>query len=229
MMRTYPGTTSNIMIFKDLYNRLLERGYRAVIIDRGMSCEDNIRRILEAKMEIICGVRKNDQLQRRFLSRIRREALYQREHRVKLQSAGVYIQSFPYLRGEIIVVYNPSLEVVRREIAYEMEKTREKDFRDESYSLLYHNTRLPPPEVTLQYFQKEIVDRAFKKLKGTLSLQPIRVWQNILKVMWSLLSSLCNSLVLGVSSERVGVLRYRVFGKAAPRLSGASERPEVRL
>lgn len=177
MMRTYPGTTSNMMIFKDLYNRLLERGYRAVIIDRGMSCEDNIRRILEAKMEIICGVRKNDQLRRRFLSRIRREALYQREHRVKLQSAGVYIQSFPYLRGEIIVVYNPSLEVVRREIAYEMEKTREKDVRDEGYSLLYHNTRLSPPEVTLQYFQKEIVDRAFKKLKGALSLRPIRVWQ----------------------------------------------------
>ncbi len=40
LMRTYPGTTSNIMIFKDLYNRLLERGYRAVIIDRGMSCQE---------------------------------------------------------------------------------------------------------------------------------------------------------------------------------------------
>jgi len=177
MMRTYPGTTSNMMIFKDLYNRLLERGYRAVIIDRGMSCKDNIRRIQEARMEIICGLRKTERLRQRFLRRIRREALYQRENRVKLQRDAVYIQAFPYLRGEIIVVYNPSLEVVRREIAYEMEKIREKDVHDEGYSFVYHNTRLSPPEVTLQYFQKEIVDRAFKKLKGALSLRPIRVWQ----------------------------------------------------
>ncbi|MDH7514184.1 MAG: transposase [Clostridiales bacterium] len=177
LMRTYPGTTSNIMIFKDLYNRLLERGYRAVILDRGMSCEDNIRRILEAKMKIIAGVRKDDGLRRRFLARINREALYRREHRVALQSAGVYVQAFPYLGGELIVVYNPSLEVVRRELAYGTEKMREKDFRDEGYSLLYHNTDQTIEAVTRQYFEKEIVDRAFKKLKGVLSLRPIRVWQ----------------------------------------------------
>ncbi len=177
LMRTYPGTTSNIMIFKDLYNRLLERGYRAVIIDRGMSCEDNIRRILEARMKIICGLRKDDRLRRRFLARIDREKLYRREHRVALQSGGVYVQAFPYLRGQLLVVYNPSLEVVRREIAYEMEKIREKDVRDEGYSLLYHNTSQTIEAVTRQYFEKEIVDRAFKKLKGVLSLRPIRVWQ----------------------------------------------------
>jgi len=177
LMRTYPGTTSNIMIFKDLYNRLLERGYRAVIIDRGMSCEDNIRRILEAKMKIIAGLRKDDGLRRRFLARINREALYRREHRVALQSAGVYVQAFPYFDGELIVVYNPSLEVVRRELAYGTDKAREKDFRDEGYSLLYHNTAQTAEAVTRQYFEKEIVDRAFKKLKGVLSLRPIRVWQ----------------------------------------------------
>lgn len=177
LMRTYPGTTSNIMIFKDLYNRLWERGYRAVIIDRGMSCEDNIRRILAAKMKIICGLRKNDSLRRRFLARIDREALYQPDHRVVLQSAGVYVQGFPYLRGQLIVVYNPSQEVVRREIAYDLEKPREKEFHDEGYSLLYHNTSQSVEAVTRQYFEKEIVDRGFKKLKGVLSLRPIRVWQ----------------------------------------------------
>lgn len=177
MVKTYPGTTSNMMIFKDLYNRLLEKGFRAVIVDRGMGCEDNIRRIHEARMEIICGLRKTERLRQRFLRRIRREALYQRENRVKLQRDAVYIRAFPYLRGELIAVYNPSLEVVRREIAYEMEKDSKTDTRDEGYSLLYHNTQLSPPEVTLQYFQKEIIERAFKKLKGALALRPIRVWQ----------------------------------------------------
>jgi transposase len=177
LMRTYPGTTSNMMIFKDLYNRLLERGFRAVIIDRGMGCEDNIRRIHEARMEIICGLRKTEWLRRRFLRRIRREALYQRENRVKLQRDAVYIRTFPYLRGELLVVYNPSLEVVRRELVYEMEKTAGKDIQDEGYSLIYHNTCLSGEAVTRQYYGKEIVDRAFKKLKGALSLRPIRVWQ----------------------------------------------------
>jgi hypothetical protein len=176
MMRTYPGTTSNMMIFKDLYNRLLERGFRAVIIDRGMGCEDHIGRIQEARMEIICGLRKTERLRQRFLKRVRREALYQRANRVKLQRDAVYIQTFPYLRGELLVVYNPSLEVVRRELVYELEKSAGREVQDEGYSLIYHNTRLSGEAVTRQYYEKEIVDRAFKKLKGALSLRPIRVW-----------------------------------------------------
>jgi len=176
LMRTYPGTTSTMMIFKDLYNRLLERGFRAVIIDRGMGSTDNIRRIQEAGMEIICGLRKTEQLRRRFLGRIRREALYQRENRVKLRREAVYIQPFAYLGGELVVVYNPSLEVVRRELFYEMDKRADKDVRDEGYSLIYHNTGLSCEAVTRQYYEKEIVDRAFKKLKGALALRPIRVW-----------------------------------------------------
>jgi len=176
LMRTYPGTTSNIMIFKDMFTRVVEKGYRAVIVDRGMGCEDNIRRVLEAKMELISGLRKSEGLRRRFISRIRREAIYQKDHRVKLQSAGVYVQAFPYLRGQLIVVYNPSMEVVRREIGYEAGRT-DREVRDEGYSLIYHNTGLSSEEVTRQYYEKEVVDRAFKKMKGALSLRPIRVWQ----------------------------------------------------
>jgi len=127
-------------------------------------------------MEIICGLRKTEQLRRRFLKRIRREALYQRENRVKLRREAVYIQPFAYLGGELVVVYNPSLEVVRRELFYEMDKRADKDVRDEGYSLIYHNTGLSCEAVTRQYYEKEIVDRAFKKLKGALALRPIRVW-----------------------------------------------------
>jgi transposase len=31
--------------------------------------------------------------------------------------------------------------------------------------------------VTRKYFEKEVVDRAFKKIKGALLLRPIRVWR----------------------------------------------------
>lgn len=176
LMRTYPGTTSNIMIFKDMFTRIVERGYRAVIVDRGMGCEDNIRRVQEAKMAIISGLRKSPELRRRFIARIHRETIYQKDHRVKLQTSGVYVQAFPYLRGQLIVVYNPSMEVVRREIGYEAGRS-DREVQDEGYSLIYHNTGLSADEVTRQYYEKEIVDRAFKKMKGALSLRPIRVWQ----------------------------------------------------
>jgi transposase len=95
---------------------------------------------------------------------------------MRLQSAGVYIRAFPYLRGQLIVVYNPSLEVVRREIAYESGRT-DREVSDEGYSLIYHNTGISSDEVTRLYYQKEIIDQAFKKMKGALSLRPIRVWQ----------------------------------------------------
>jgi len=175
MMRTYPGTTSNLMIFKDLFVRLMEQGFKAVIIDRGMSCEEHIKKALDAKMQLICGVKKSAGLRKRFLAKLKRETLYRLENRVSLQNSAVYIQEFAYLRGKMIVVYNPSLEVVKREIVYEKRGTDE-EAREVGYSLIYHNSDLSSAEVIRHYFEKEIVDRAFKKIKGALSLRPIRVW-----------------------------------------------------
>ncbi len=176
MMRTYPGNTSNIMIFKDLFVRLLEEGFKAVIIDRGMSSEENIKNVLQARMRLICGVKKSSGLRERFLTKIKREELYRVENRVKLQNTSVYIKEFSYKKGKIIVVYNPSLEVVKREIVYE-ENGTDEEARDVGYSFIFHNTDHSAAEVTRKYFEKEIVDRAFKKIKGALSLRPIRVWK----------------------------------------------------
>jgi transposase len=164
------------MIFKDLFVRLLEEGFKAVIIDRGMSSEENIKKVLQARMRLICGVKKSSGLRERFLTKIKREALYRVEKRVKLQNTSVYIQEFPYQKGKMIVVYNPSLEVVKREIVYE-ENGTDEEARDVGYSFIFHNTDLLAAEVTRKYFEKEIVDRAFKKIKGALSLRPIRVWK----------------------------------------------------
>jgi hypothetical protein len=70
------------------------------------------------------------------LTKIKREALYRLENRVKLLNTSVYIQEFPYLWGRIIVVYNPSLEVVKWEIVYEGNGTDE-EARHVWYSLIY--------------------------------------------------------------------------------------------
>ena len=44
------------------------------------------------------------------------------------------------------------------------------------YSLVFHNTAYDDKEVIKKYFEKDIVERAFKSLKGPLALRPVRVW-----------------------------------------------------
>src|SRR3989339_103523 len=64
-------------------------------------------------------------------------------------------------------------EYVKKEINFE--KELESNF-DIGYSLIYHNTKYSSAEVVKRYYDKEMVERAFKQLKGVLSLRPIRVW-----------------------------------------------------
>ena len=85
----------------------------------------------------------------------------------------VFIKEFDYLTGKLIVVYNPALEVVKKELNFEKEIESK---RDVGYSLIYHNTKYASEEVVKRYYDKEMVERAFKQLKGILSLRPIRVW-----------------------------------------------------
>jgi len=175
MMQIYPGNVSNLMIFKDLSVRLQERGFKSLIIDRGMGSEENIKDILRAKMRVISGLKRTPYLKRRFLEKISREEIYSINNRVKLKNTSVYIKWFSYLGGDLIVVYNPHLESVRRELVYER-KGSDEEARYVGYSFIYHNTMFSPDEVVRKYYEKEIVDRAFKKLKGILSLRPVRVW-----------------------------------------------------
>jgi len=175
MMRTYAGNISNFMIFKDLFAALVEKGFKSVVIDRGMGCEENIRAVEIAQMSIISGLRKTPNLKRRYLDRIKREEIYCPAKRVALKKTAVYIQEFDYFKGKLIVVYNPQMEVVRREIIYEG-GGREEEAKYVGYSFIYHNTDLSSEEVVKKYYEKEIIERAFKKLKGILSLRPIRVW-----------------------------------------------------
>jgi transposase len=175
LMETYPGNVSNLMIFKDLFVRLQKKGFRALIIDRGMGSEENIKEVLKARMSIICGLRKTPALIKKYLVRVSREEIYCVNNRVKLKNTNVYAKEFSYLTGKLVVVYNPHLEMVRREIIYERSGT-DDEARYVGYSFIYHNTLFSLKEVVRKYYEKEIVDRAFMKLKGILSLRPVRVW-----------------------------------------------------
>ena len=73
---------------------------------------------------------------------------------------------------KLVVVYNPELEVLKKELNFEKEIESNQDI---GYSLIYHNTAHSSEEVVRKYYDKEMVERAFKQIKGVLSLRPILI------------------------------------------------------
>jgi len=171
--KQYHGNLSGMDIFKDMSIELKNKKIASIIMDRGMLSKENIEMALELKFKIIAGLRKNSALTKTFIEPIKRDDIYSAKCRVPLKKTTVFIKEFDYMKGKLIVVYNPALEVVKKEINFE--KELESNF-DIGYSLIYHNTKYSSAQVVKRYYNKDMIERAFKQLKGVLSLRPIRVW-----------------------------------------------------
>lgn len=175
LQKQYNGNLSQINILKDMVLTLKEQGLSSIIIDRGMTTPENIINLQKLEYKIIAGLKKLPKLKENYISKINREEIYTLANRVKLKSTEVFIQSFEYLNGELIVIYNPGYEVLKK--AMNFNKGKESD-SSIGYSLIYHNTQYPAKDIVKKYFDKDIIERAFKQLKGILNLRPIRVWLN---------------------------------------------------
>jgi transposase len=171
--KQYSGNLSDIQIFKDMNLELKKKGLNTVIIDRGMTSPENIRMILSLKLATIAGIKKDAKLIKSYISKIKREEIYTLKNRVELINTSVYIQSFNYMQGKLIAVYNPSMEILKKEHAFEKGIEKESAY---GYSLIYSNTNYEDKEIVKKYYEKDTVERAFKQLKGILNLRPIRVW-----------------------------------------------------
>ncbi|MBI3309615.1 MAG: transposase [Candidatus Melainabacteria bacterium] len=171
--KKYHGNLNGIHVFRDMALELKNKNLKSIIIDRGMMSFENMKLIKSLELELIGGLRKNKTLVDDFVSKINREDIYTLKNRVALKNTSVFINSFDYMEGRLIVVYNPSLEVIKKEINFEKGNDNNSDI---GYSLIYHNTKYADEEVIRKYYDKEIIERAFKQLKGVLNLRPIRVW-----------------------------------------------------
>jgi len=171
--KKYHGNLSGMDIYKDMSIELKNKGISSLIMDRGMLSKENIEMALELKFQIIAGLRKSSSIVDEFIKPIKRDEIYSSKFRVPLKKTTVFIKEFEYLGGKLIVVYNPELEVVKKELNFQ--KDIESNF-DVGYSLIYHNTKYSSAEVVGRYYDKDMVERAFKQIKGVLSLRPIRVW-----------------------------------------------------
>jgi transposase len=175
MHKVYEGNVSNVRIFRDMTVELKHRGFNSVIVDRGMHSKDNINRIKDLGMKAILGARKTEEIKKEFLEILKQADIYNKETRCVLKNTTVYTKEFPYQEGKIIMVYNPLLEVHKRENHYSRGGTDE-EAKYLGYSCIYHNTEMTERDVVKQYFEKDIVERSFKQIKGVLSLRPVRMW-----------------------------------------------------
>lgn len=172
--KKYQGNLSNIQIYKDMTLELKARGMNSVIVDRGMTSYENLKMSLELGVKIIAGLKKNKILCNDFLSKINRDEIYSLKNMIKLKNTDVHVKTFDYSDGKLIAVYNPSLEVLKKQLLFNKGIDEIDPFI--GYSLIYHNTKYLPEEVVKRYYDKEIIERAFKQIKGILNLRPIRVW-----------------------------------------------------
>ena len=172
--RTFEGNINGKRIFMEMLASLVELGYTGLILDRGFWSATNIDEALALNLEVICGVVKDKHF-KAVLSGIDKAKLYVKENRVLLKNTKVYVTSMNYKTGKLLIIYNPYIDVVKRESLYDRGgEDSEATFL--GYSLIFYNTDLGVGEVVEKYFDKDIIERSFKQLKGILSLRPVRVW-----------------------------------------------------
>lgn len=176
--RTFEGNVHNVKVFEQMLADITANGFKGIVMDRGFFSKEIVSDLIGLGMHMIVGVKQTEGLQKQFLSKIVREDIYSKRHQVVLKETTVYIQSFEYLGGKLIVIYNPALEVLKRDkaLADASDNDQPKDMRFAGYSLVFHNTVFEDKDVIKKYFEKDIVERAFKAMKGPVSLRPIRVW-----------------------------------------------------
>ncbi len=174
--KVYEGNVHSSKIFKDMMITLIERGYSSLtILDRGIHSKENIKLTKISDSKIIIGLKKDNKLVE-YINRIDKEELYSEKYRIKLTKLSVFVKSFPYEEGRLLIVYNPSFEYVKRELMFEKNEDNENRIKYAGFSLIYTDTDYDDKEVVRLYFEKDLIEKAFKLFKGVISLRPIRVW-----------------------------------------------------
>ena len=173
--KSYAGNISNIKILEDLMSTMARRGIKTIVMDRGFYSENNVVDLNKLKMKLIVGVKQSIGIKKNILGKIDRNEIYTSKNQVLLKNTYVYVQELEFLFGKIVVIYNPKYEALKRDKMLADEAT-DKDVEFVGYSLIFHNTNLKPNAVVKKYFDKDVVERSFRSMKGDVQLHPIRLW-----------------------------------------------------
>ncbi len=173
--KSFNGNISNIKILENVMQTIARRGLKTIVLDRGFYSEANVTDMNNLKMKMIVGLKQSIGIKNNILSKINREEIYLKKNLIQLKNTIVYGQEQKFLFGKLIVIYNPKYEVMKKDKMLAEDATDE-DVKYVGYSLIFHNTTLSIEKVVKKYFDKDIVERSFRTMKGEVQLHPIRLW-----------------------------------------------------
>lgn len=171
----FSGNISNIKILENMMYKLANRGLKSIILDRGFFSESNVADMNNLGMKMIVGVKQSRGIKTEILSKIDRDQIYTAHNQITLKNTIVYAIDIEFLFGRLIIIYNPKYEALKRDKML-AEKATDSEVKYVGYSLIFHNTNLKTQTVVRKYFEKDIVERSFRSMKGEIQLHPIRLW-----------------------------------------------------
>lgn len=176
--KLYEGNIGNSKIFKDMLADIRLKKFDVIILDRGMISMEAIEDMNSISQKVITGLRLTNSIKTDYITHIDREQIYQPSHRVKLKNTEVYVKDFDFQKGKLLAIYNPYLETVKRQHAMLNANTYNPDeAKFMGYSLIYHTSGLSNEEVVRTYFERDIVEKAYRELKSTVNINPIRKYR----------------------------------------------------
>jgi len=176
--KTYEGNIGNSKIFSDLLLDIRLADFNCIILDRGMMSKKRLTELQALKQQVITGLRRSKKLQTEFIDKIKRSEIYHPENGVLLKNTHVFFKSFDYMNGKLIVIYNPQMETTKMESALKNPAKYNPDkAKYYGYSLLFHSTNLPDKDAIIKYFAKDVVEKAYRQIKTTINLNPIRKYR----------------------------------------------------
>jgi len=176
--KLYEGNIGNVKIFQDTLADIRLKKFDVIILDRGMISKESISDLQQLNQKVITGLRLHEKIKNEYISKIDREEIYQPKYKVTLKNTDVFVMDFDYMDGKILAIYNPELETTKRQNAMiNKEKYDPNNAKFMGYSLIYHTTEFKIEDVVKTYFEKDIVEKAYRELKSTINLHPIRKYR----------------------------------------------------
>jgi transposase len=173
--QTFGGNISNIKILENMMQQMADRGIPTIILDRGFYSTSNVLDLDRLGMKMVVGVKQSDKIKTEILDKINRDDIYTGKCQVILKNTIVYAKEVNFLNGRLVVIYNPRLEALKRDKML-AENATDAKVKYVGFSLIFHNTELNPDNIVRKYFEKDVVERSFRTLKGDIQLHPIRLW-----------------------------------------------------
>ena len=176
--KTYEGNVGNAKVFKDMLAEIRLKDFDIIILDRGMISMEAVADMRALGQKVVTGLRLNDRLKADFVAKIDRERIFQPDHRVVLKNTEVYVQDFDFEGGKLLVVYNPYMETLKRQHAMENPEGYDPvKAKYMGYSLIYTTAGMPNDQTVKYYFERDIVEKAYRELKSSVNLNPIRKYR----------------------------------------------------